>query len=57
LGKEVILKPTIGNKSPHQDTNNNGVKIVKSQCSRTETFINTPELLLMGRITNRFITH
>jgi hypothetical protein len=26
LGKEDIFKPTIGNKSLHQDTNNNGVK-------------------------------
>jgi hypothetical protein len=28
LGGEDILKPTIGNESLHQDSNNNGVRIV-----------------------------
>jgi len=28
LGRENIFKPTIGNKSLHQDNKNNGVRIV-----------------------------
>ena len=28
LGRENIFKPTIGNESPHQDSNDNGVRIV-----------------------------
>jgi len=28
VGKENIFKPTIGNKSLHQDSNDNGVRIV-----------------------------
>jgi hypothetical protein len=29
LGREDIFKPTIGNESLHQDSNGNGVRIVK----------------------------
>jgi hypothetical protein len=58
LGRQNMFKPAIGNESPHQDTNNNnGDKLVKSRCSRTETFINTPGLLLVGRRTNRLIIY
>jgi len=49
VGRENISKLTIGNESLHQDSNGNGVRIVnfstsktlvvKSTCSRTETFI------------------
>jgi hypothetical protein len=28
VGRENIFKPTIGNESPHQDRNDNGVRIV-----------------------------
>jgi len=28
VGRENIFKPTIGNESLHQDSNNNGVRIV-----------------------------
>ena len=28
VGRENIFKPTIGNESPHQDSNDNGVRIV-----------------------------
>ena len=67
VGRENIFKPRIGNKSPHQDSNDNGVRIVnfvtsknlvvKSTMFHTETFINTPGPLLMGRSTTRLITY
>jgi len=67
LGREDIFIPTIGNESRHQDSNNNGVRIVNfatqknlvvtARCSRTETFIITPGPLLMGRMTTRLITY
>jgi hypothetical protein len=67
VGKENIFKPTIGNDSLHQDTNDNDVRIenfaisknpfVKSTMSHTETFINKPGLLQMGKLTTIFITH
>jgi len=49
VGRENIFKPTNGNESLHQDSNDNDVRIVKFakkiflqrvQCSRTDTFIN-----------------
>jgi len=67
MGRETIFKPTIGNESLHQDSNDNGVKTVnfaiskiwllKARCSPTETFIRTPGPLLMGRLTTRLITY
>jgi hypothetical protein len=34
VGKENIFKPTIGNKSLHQDSNDNGVRIVTFATSK-----------------------
>ena len=66
VGRENIFKPTVGNESLHQDSNDNGVIIVKfatlkilflrARCSRTETFTSTSGPLLMGRLTTRLIT-
>ena len=67
VGKENIFKPTIGNESLHQDSHDNGGRIVnfttsknlvlRARCSPTETFISTPGPLLMGRLTTRPITY
>jgi len=67
VGRENIFKLTVGNESLHQDSNDNGVRIVnfphqkiwllRARCSRTETFISTPGPLLMGRLTTRLITY
>ena len=66
LRREDSFKPTIGNDSPHQDSNNNGVRIVNfatsnvelqtARFSRAETYMNTRKPLLMGRFT-RLITY
>jgi hypothetical protein len=59
LGRENIVKPTTGNKSLHQDSNDNGriynTDTSKNRCSHT-TLINTPGPLLMGRLTTKLIT-
>ena len=34
MGKENIFKPTIGNESLHQDSNDNGVRIVNFAASK-----------------------
>jgi len=34
VGRETIFKPTIGNESLHQDSNDNGVRIVNSATSK-----------------------
>jgi len=67
LGREDIFKPTNRNESLHHDGNDNSVRIVNlaklkillltARCSRTETFINTPGPLLMGRQTTRLSTN
>ena len=67
MGRDDIFKPTVGNESLHQDSNDNGVGIVnfatlkdlvvKSTMFRTETFISTPGPLLLGRLTVRLITY
>jgi len=65
MGKEDIFRSTIGNKSPHQVSNDNGVRIVnfaikkfsvKSRCPRTQKFITRPPLLLMDRLKTRLFT-
>jgi len=35
VGTENIFKPTIGNESLHQDSNDNGVRIVNFSTSKT----------------------
>jgi hypothetical protein len=67
LGREDIFKATIGSESLHEDINYNGVIVVnfatskiwflKTRCSRTGIFINTPGPLLMGRLIIRSITY
>jgi hypothetical protein len=64
VGKEDIFKPTIGNESLHEISNDNAVRLVnfaasknqrvKSiQCSHITTFINILERLQMGKPTIR----
>ena len=60
MEKENIFKPKIGNESLHQDSNDNGVRIVKcatsklwllrTRCSSTKIFISAPGPLLMRRL-------
>jgi hypothetical protein len=60
VGREDTVKLTIGNESLHQDSNDNGVRVVnlatsknlvvKHTMSHTKTFINTPGALLIGRL-------
>jgi len=66
LGRENIFKPTIGNESLHQDSNDNGVRIVNFATSKNLVFkitmfphrnISTPGPLLIRRPTTRLITH
>jgi hypothetical protein len=66
VGGENIFKPTNGIESLHQDSNDNGVRIVnvatsknlvlRARFSRTETFISTRGPLLMDRLITRLIT-
>ena len=60
VGRENIFKATIGQESLHQDSNDNGVRIVNFATSQnlvvkslTGTFINTPGTPLMVRLTTR----
>ena len=62
VGKENIFKPTIGQESLHHDSNDNGVRLtsphhkiwlLRTRCSLTGTFINTPGPPLMVRLTTR----
>ena len=62
LGIVGIFKPTSGNDSLHQDSNDNGVRIINfaaskirltARCPHNETFISTPGPFLMGRLTTR----
>jgi hypothetical protein len=62
VGREDIFKPTIGNESFHEISNDNGVRvvnfatsklIVKLQCSHIAAFINILGHLQMGTPTNR----
>ena len=38
VGRENIFKPTIGNESPHQDSNDNDVRIVNLATSKSYLF-------------------
>ena len=60
VGAENIFKPITRNESLHQDSSDNGVKIVKLATSKNlavkstmspHTFISTTGPLLMGRLT------
>jgi len=42
VGRENIFKPTVGNKSLHQDNNNNGVRIIN--------FVTSPYLVFKSTI-------
>jgi hypothetical protein len=62
VGREDTLKPTIGNESLYETSNDNGVRVVnfatsknlsKIQCSHIVTFINLLGHLLMGRRTTK----
>jgi hypothetical protein len=67
FGKEDTFKPTIRNESIHQDSNDNGVRIVNSAASKNlvvnstifphRIIHKTPVPLLVGRLTNRLITY
>ena len=67
VGGENIFKPTIGNESLHQDSNDNGVRLVNFATSKNLvvkstmfphlTFISTPGPLLMGILTTRSIMY
>ena len=61
MARKNIFKPTIGNESLHQDSNDNGVRVVnldlvlQNTMSHTETFTNTPGPLLTTRLTVKLI--
>jgi hypothetical protein len=67
VGTKNIFKPTIGNKSLQQGSNNNGVRIVnfvtsknlhvKSRMCRAEKFTSTIGPLLTRRLITRLITY
>jgi hypothetical protein len=67
LGTENVLKPSFRNERLHKDSNDNGVRrvnfatsknlVLRARCFRTETFINTPGNLLMGRLKTRLIAY
>ena len=67
MGRENIFKPIFGNESLHQDSNEDDVensklchrknKLLRARCSHTDTYINTRELLLVGKLTTSLITY
>jgi len=67
VGGENIFKPTIGNESLYQGSNDTSVRIVnfatsknlvlRARCSYTETFISTLRSLLMRKLITRLITY
>jgi len=67
VGRENIFRPTIGQESLHQDSDDNGVRLVnfttskiwwlRARCSLTGTFMNTPGPSLMVRLTTRLTTY
>ena len=66
LGREIIFKPTVGQESLHQDSNDNGVRLVNFAISKNLvvkstmfphwTFTNKPGPPLMVSLTTRFTT-
>ena len=66
VGRQNIFKPTIGQESHHQDSNDNGVRLInlphqkiwllRARCSLTGTFINTPGPPLIVKVTTRLTT-
>jgi hypothetical protein len=65
IGRGDIFKPTVGNESLHEISNDNGVRVVnfvtsknlsKAQCSHIITFINLLGHLLMERLTIKLNT-
>jgi hypothetical protein len=58
VGREDIFKPTIGNESSHEISNDNGVRVVNFATSKNLVVksINTPGPLLTERHTTRSIT-
>ena len=67
VGRVNIFKSTIGQESLHQDSNDNGVRLVnfatskiwwlRSRCSLTGAFINTPGPPLKVILTTRLTTY
>jgi exonuclease III len=67
LGREDIFKPTIENESLHQDSNDNGVRIVNFATSKYlaimitifphRNIIHTLGPLVMGSFTTRLVTY
>jgi hypothetical protein len=66
LEREDICKLTVENQNLYENDSDNDVRIVnfatsilvvRASCSHTETFINTPGPLLIGRLTTRLITY
>jgi len=67
VGRENIFKPTIGQESLHQDSNDNGVRLVNFATSKNlvvestmfphQNIINTPGPPLMVRLTTRLTTY
>jgi hypothetical protein len=64
VASEVSFKPTTGNDSVHEISNDNEVRVVnfatsrrlsRIQCSLIAPFINTLEIMLMGKSTIRLI--
>ena len=67
MGRENVFKPTIGNESLHQHSNDIAVRIVNFATSKklivkntmfpTERSISTPGRIRMGRLTTRLIIY
>jgi len=67
VDREIIFKPTNEQESLHQDSNDNGFRLVnittskiwwlRARCSLTGRFINTPGPPLMVRLTTRSTTY
>jgi hypothetical protein len=49
VGRENIFKPTIGNESLHEDSNDNGVRIVNFAVSKNLVVMNDEEMNLLNK--------